>query len=74
MLTLLGSIVNMIGGPIQLLNEYENLHFSGEWDIHTSFEAYEANGYGRGLNLVIISHLLRVLYPMRGGCKEEKCI
>ena len=41
MLTIPGSVVNMIGGPIWPLNEHENLHFDDE--SHTSCKHYEAN-------------------------------
>ena len=43
MLTILGSIDNMIGG-IEL-NLHEILHLKTEYDVHRSFKHYKANGY-----------------------------
>ena len=43
MVTILGSIDNMIGG-IEL-NLYEILHLKNEYDVHRSFKHYMANGY-----------------------------
>ena len=56
MLTIPGSIVYIIGGPIRPLNERMNLHFDREYDIYLSFENCERHGYGHDLGLLIISH------------------
>ena len=61
-MTILGLIVNMIwarrggggGGAIWLFNEYENLHFDNERDIHTSPGNDEKSGYGLDLDLLLI--------------------
>ena len=42
MLTILSSVLNMIGGSIQPLKEHKNLHFYYELDIHMSAENYES--------------------------------
>ena len=49
MLTILGSMVDVNGGPgggepIWPLYEHKNLHFNNTLDIHMSFKEYEANG------------------------------
>ena len=54
MLTI-GSIVNIVGGPIWPLREHKNLHLDNKTNIHKSFEDYEANGYKHDLDLLIIS-------------------
>ena len=54
MLIILGSIVNMIGVNYMTLNEYENVHFDNEKDIHMSSETCETNVYGNELDLLII--------------------
>jgi len=56
MLTILGSIVNMIGVTYMTLNEHENLHFDDEEDIYMSSKNYEANGYRHDLDSIIILH------------------
>ena len=50
-LTILGSIVNMIGGLIWPLDEQENLHFDDEQITPVSFKNHEANGHKHGLDL-----------------------
>ena len=56
MITVLGSIVNIIAGElIWPFNEHENLHFDNEWNIHMSSEKYEERGYS--LNLDILTTL-----------------
>ena len=46
----------MFRGPVWPLNEHENLHFENEYDIHLSSKNYEATGYRRNLDFLIISH------------------
>ena len=36
-----------------------------------SFENDEANGSRHDLDMLIISHYLRVSYPTRSGCREK---
>ena len=66
MTTILGSIVIMIGGPIWLFNEHENLlHCDNGWDIHTNSKDCEGSGYGP--NSKFANHLVQtfVSYPKR---------
>ena len=51
------------------LKEHENIHFDNAQDIHMSSENYEENGYEHDLDMLIISHQLRVSYPTR----RENC-
>jgi hypothetical protein len=44
MITILGSIVNMIGGPVLPFNELDFM--SHELDFHMSFDNYEGSDYG----------------------------
>ena len=44
------------GTTIQLLIEHENVHVHNEYDIHTSSQNQEVNGYGHDLDLPMISH------------------
>ena len=39
--TIMGSIVNIIGGAMCPLNEHKNLHFDNELDIHVKCKNYE---------------------------------
>ena len=57
MITILGSIVNIIGGyqPIWPFNEHKNLHFDNEYDVHMSSKNYEESGYGLNLDSLAIS-------------------
>lgn len=71
MLTMLGSIVNMIRRAICPLNKRENVHFDNEQDIHMTSENSEANRDGHNLDLLIISHWFRVSHPTRSGCREK---
>lgn len=59
--TILDVVVNVIGWgegerAICSYNNFENLHFDNEYDIHRSYEDYEKNGYKNELDLLIISH------------------
>ena len=40
-------------------------------DVHLSSEHYGANGYKYNLDLLIISHQLRVLYHACSECREK---
>ena len=54
--TIMGSIVNIIGGTMWPLNEHENLHFGNELDIHAKCKNYEESAnYGPDLDLPTIS-------------------
>ena len=54
LLTILGSIVNIIGEPVWSFKKKENSHFHYEYHVHTSSED-EENSYGLDLGLLIIS-------------------
>ena len=58
-------------GHVLSLNEHENLHFDCQYDIHMSSKSYEAIVYGKNLDLLIISHYLRVSRLTRSGCREK---
>jgi hypothetical protein len=51
MMTTLGSVVNMIGGPVRSRSEHEFIKFDNERDIYMSSKNYVANGYGHNLVL-----------------------
>ena len=56
MLTNLGSIFSMIGGPIWPFNAHNNLYFDNEYDINMSSKKYEEK-WLRHMDLsLIISH------------------
>ena len=59
MLSILGSIVTIIGGIYDSsVNEDKNHHFDNEDDIHMSSKNYEANGYGHDdLNLPTVGFI-----------------
>lgn len=45
-LTILGSILNIIGGTIWPLNEYDNLHFDNEYDLICTLEILKLMAMG----------------------------
>ena len=51
MVTTLGSVVNMIGGPLRSRSEHEFIDFDNEWEIYTSSKNNKANGYRHDLDL-----------------------
>ena len=52
MLTILDSIVNMIGPPIQPLNEHGNFHFDNGCHVHMTSKNHEANDLDWDLALI----------------------
>jgi hypothetical protein len=63
MITILGSIANIIGG-YQPFMEHKNLHFDNEYDVHMSSKNYEASGYGLDLDSLAIfcpNHMFHIL-------------
>ena len=64
----------MISGDLWSLHKHENLHFDNDEDIHLSPKNYEEGNYTHDLDLVIISHWLRVSYPTRKWVQREKCM
>ena len=55
-LTIQGTIVNMIGKPMSPFAEHENHHFDNEWDVPLSFQNYKGLGYSLELDLLTISY------------------
>ena len=54
MITILGSIVNVITGLVRLVKEHENLHSNNKFNIHVSPESYEESGHCLDLDLLPI--------------------
>lgn len=72
MLTILDTMVNIIGGgAIWSLTIVEDLHFEDEEDVHMSSKTYEESGHMHDLDLLSISHELSVSNLMRSGCMEK---
>ena len=61
MLTIVGSIVGMIGGPIWLLNEHQKFYSINEQDNEMSSKNYDTNGFEIANHLAIIEcfHILQ---------------
>lgn len=55
-MTILGSLVNTIGGTCMTVKEHENPRFDNEQDIHMSSVNYDENDDDHDLDLSIISH------------------
>ena len=53
MLTILGTIVNMIEGLIWPLNEHNNLHHIMSKVFIWTLQKYKANAYGLNLDMLI---------------------
>lgn len=67
LLTVLGSIVNIVGRTLWSFNEPEKLHLRQSYEL----QKLKKNGYSYNLRLSIISHWLCVSYPSRSGCREK---
>jgi hypothetical protein len=55
MLTIMSSILGLIGGPIWLLNGHRNFYSINEQDIEMSLKKYDANGFGIANHLAMIA-------------------
>ena len=67
---ILDSIIKIIRGPIWPFNEYTNLHFDYEIDIHTSSKCCYKNGYGLNVDSLTILYWLHVSYSRSGIMKK----
>jgi hypothetical protein len=54
MITILDSIIIVVGEIVWPLNEDENLHFDDAQDIRMNSKNYEENEYNLDLNLLIV--------------------
>ena len=70
LLTVLGSIVNIVGRTLWSFNEPEKLHLRQSYEL----QKLKKNGYSYNLRLSIISHWLCVSYPSRSGCRAKRSI
>ena len=69
---ILESIVNIIGRRGRG-DEHKNPHFDNERDLHTRSKYYKTNGFGRDLDLLIISKFNCVFpYLTKSRCREKK--
>ena len=60
MITIRGSIINIIEGRVCPFNEHESLHFGNGYDINVSSCNHEESDFG--LDFRLPSHTNRVLY------------
>ena len=62
-ITILGSLVNILEGTICSLNKHGNLHSDNKQYIHTSSKNYEESGYSLNWEMATTLCELRVSNP-----------